>query len=162
VTKELIFSVDLDSTLADTRHRQHMLDRVNGSDWDAYALACAEDVLVNSVAALVRALAQSMEVHYVSGRSEVAYDLTYAWLKRHDLPVDGLWLDNGEGGNYEDHVAYKLARVRQVEQETGKRVALHIDDWATVADRFERAGIPCLCVRTPTEMTELLEGVVLT
>ena len=41
---------------------------------------------------------------------------------------------------------------------TGKKVVLHVDDWAGLAVAFEEAGIPTICVRAPYEIRDLVSG----
>lgn len=155
-----IVTVDLDSTLCDTGHRHRLIDRENGTDWNAYSLACSDDGLVIATATLIRLLATSHEIHYVSGRTVVAHYATWKWLCSHNLPVDGLWMDETPNGDhyatYGGHAQYKLARIREVEEATGLNVVLHVDDWAEVKVALEAAGIPCLCVRTPQEIAALV------
>lgn len=157
-----VVTVDLDSTLCDTGHRHRLIDRANGTDWGAYSLACSDDSLIEGTAVLIRIVAASHEIHYVSGRAEIAREATLAWLKKHDLPVDGLWMDDSSDSDhvrvYGSHSAYKVARVKHVEDATRKKVVLHIDDWAEVKVALEKNGIPCLCVRTPQEVVALVSG----
>lgn len=153
-----IVTCDLDSTLADTRHRHQMIDRIAGTDWQAYAKACGADGVVIGAAALVRALAPTHEIHYVTGRPFSAYPETMEWLTRHHLPVDGLWMDPSDGVDYAtamDHATYKLGMIRRVERHTQRGVIFHLDDWALVRVVLEEHGIPCLCVRTPQEVAAL-------
>lgn len=157
--KRKAVTVDLDSTLCDTGHRHRLIDRVNGTDWNAYSLACSDDSLIVATETMIRIYAEAgYEIHYVTGRSHVAYDATVAWLRSHNLPIHGLWMDDTEDNDHiathGSHGAYKVSRVQQVAREVGE-VVLHIDDWAEVKVMLEEAGIPCLCVRTPQEVTEL-------
>lgn len=161
-TRRTILTVDLDSTLCDTGHRQATITRDGTMDWDAYSLACSDDVLIQPTETMIRVFKDAgHEIHYVSGRTIAALDKTSEWLDRHNLPVDGLWLDDTPGGDhfayYGGHAAYKVARVKQVEIRTGGKVIMHIDDWAEVKVALEDAGIPCLCVRTPQEVAELVK-----
>jgi hypothetical protein len=155
-----IITCDIDSTLADTGHRHHMIDRVNGTDWDAYSKACVSDAPVISLIALVRILvAAGCEVHALSGRKVSAMPHTVAWFQQEDVPIETFWLDETDGGAYAstlDHARYKLQRIKDVERLTGKKVLLHIDDWATVAVVLTEAGYPTVCVRTPQEIKELV------
>lgn len=157
-----IVTVDLDSTLCNTGHRHHMIDRENGTDWNAYSLACVEDLPLAGMIETVRLLAKirDVEVHALSGRSVVALEATRQWFAKHDVPIEHIWLDeNTEGWSSQfTHAEYKLHRLRQIEDETNKRVRLHFDDWAEVAHHLEENGIPCVCVRTPQEIEELVSG----
>lgn len=161
--KTHIVTCDLDSTLCDTGHRHRLIDRVNGTDWDAYSLACVGDAVVEPTRVLVWMLAKAgYEIHYVSGRTQAAFEQTRQWLTENmGFPEDGLWMDNTPGGDhfatFGGHAEYKLARLREVEAATKKKIALHLDDWAEVKVTLEDAGIPCLCVRTPQEVVALVE-----
>lgn len=156
-----IATIDLDSTLCDTGHRHKLIDRVNGTDWDAYSKACVDDDLIEATAVLVRILHVTHDIHYVTGRTIASEAETREFLKKHDLPVDGLWMDDTPGGDhfaaYGGHAQYKTARVKHVEEATGQKVVLHVDDWAEVKVALEEAGIPCMCVRTPQEVIALME-----
>lgn len=155
-----IITCDLDSTLADTGHRHSMIDRENGTDWDAYSQACVNDVPINAMVVLVRLLvAAGCEVHALSGRKASALPHTVEWFQKHDVPISTFWLDETDEGDYAgpvDHARYKLHRIHEVEAITGQKVILHVDDWATVAVVLEREGYPTICVRTPQEIKSLV------
>lgn len=161
-----LVTVDLDSTLADTTHRHHLIDRVNGTDWIKYAAACVDDAPILATVALIKLLAAcGVKIVYVTGRDESSRGLTLEWFDKCDLPCDGLYMDDESGGATYRHSVYKLKRVQEVisspEWENEKHW-FHIDDWPDVKVALEDAGIPCLCVRTPEEielfMTEQREG----
>ncbi len=159
--KEII-TFDLDSTLADTGHRHSLIDRENGTDWNAYSLACSDDTPIAGMVETVRLFAKipGIEVHALSGRASVALENTRLWFARHGIPIEHIWLDEDPKGWSDKftHAEYKLHRLRQIERVTGKRVRLHFDDWATVASVLEKNGVPCVCVRTPQEIEELVNG----
>lgn len=154
-----IVTVDLDSCMADTAHRQHMIDRENGTDWHAYSAACADDTPVTALVTLVQLLSQTgVEVHALSGRKASALPQTVLWFDKHEIPVEHFWLDETDVGDYvpgRTHEDYKIKRLREIEEITKKKVILHVDDWAKVAVKFEANGIPVLCVRTPQEIKSL-------
>lgn len=155
-----IVTVDLDSTLCDTEHRFGLINREGGTDWHAYSAACVDDAPVEGIVRLVTLLHRAgLEVHALSGRKATAQDATVEWLNRHGVPIDHVWLDESDSGDYDTwhaHVDYKLARLREIEKLTGKKVVLHVDDWAGVAAAFEEAGIPTICVRTPFEIRDMV------
>lgn len=149
-----IITVDLDSTLCDTRHRHGLIDRINGTDWAAYSKACVNDAPVEATVLLVKRLhTEHTAIHFLSGRDACAREETLDWLYKHALPVDGLWMD--EGGDhvteFGGHAQYKLARIKEIEAVTGLNVVLHIDDWVGVRNHLAENGIPCICVRAPHE-----------
>lgn len=156
-----LVTVDLDSTLCNTGHRHHLIDRVNGTDWDAYSLACVDDTPLLGMVQTVKLLSRldSIEVHALSGRGEIAAQHTMDWFQKHGVPIPKVHLARHGNKNYHPdwtHADYKLARLREVEKETGMKVILHFDDYAEVAVKLEENGIPCVCVRTPQDIEELV------
>lgn len=158
-----IVTWDLDSTMADTTHRQHLITRLpdgrptDDMDWIAYAMACAKDAIVGASFRLAHLLAAHYEIHYLTGRPAQSRDLTSAWIKEQGLPMDGLWMDEDgiHGSSRGSHAQYKLNKIRHIEAETGQEVLLHVDDWASVKVLLEANDIPCICVRTPDEVLQL-------
>lgn len=166
MTLPALVTFDLDSTICDTGHRHHLIDREKGTDWNAYSLACVDDTPVLGVVALVRLLSMvpGIELHGLSARNAVAKPETVAWLLKHDVPLKDVWLDDGVSVDYHvgyTHADYKLERLRQVEAKLGLKCVLHVDDYASVAHTFNEAGVPCVGVRTPQEILEMVaEGTV--
>lgn len=160
--KKSLITFDLDSTLCDTGHRHHMIDRVNGTDWKAYSLACVDDAPVAGLVLVARLLASlpNVAVHGLSARNGVAALQTAAWMRKHGVPLKEIHLDPGESVDYTadyTHAMYKYERLRQVEEQTGLKCILHFDDYAEVAAEFAKHDIPVVCVRTPQEIAELAE-----
>src|SRR5262245_60208704 len=88
--KDVVF-FDLDSTLADTTHRQHLIDdaRARGEepDWEAYSLMCSEDVPFPGPVQLARMLSWSgYFIVILSGRAEAAMAQTVRWLYENEVP----------------------------------------------------------------------------
>lgn len=137
----LEITVDLDSTIADTRHRRGVIEQFtqNGLpiDWTVYAQACAEDV-VTPFGRLLLGLQGLIRWHVVSGRSEGARDATEFWLAKHGFFPYSINLENGETEAHTTlgHSVWKARRVMEV-AEQHPRVSLHVDDWAQVADILE-------------------------
>lgn len=144
-----LVTFDLDSTLADTRQRHHLINPDGVStDWRAYSMACANDEPVEAVFMLARALqAAGHALWIVSARDEAARDLTTHWLIYNGLEPDGIILDNHEhlGG----HDSYKLAMIRDLERYTGLPHMLHVDDYPPVAERLRASGYHCVTVTAP-------------
>lgn len=155
-----LVTIDLDSTIADTGHRHHLIDRENGTDWDAYSAECVNDLPMEGMITLVKILvSHGVEVHALSGRKHSALAMTVAWFQQHDIPVTQFWLDESGEGDYVNgrtHKDYKLERALEVQKITGKKIRLHFDDHPTVADTFSKAGIPTVCVSTPQYIEEVL------
>lgn len=160
--KSPIITVDLDSTLYDTTHRHHLIDRENGTDWHAYSAACVDDTVIEGTRQLVfMAASAGTHVHYVTGRTESAREVTMTKLKSDGLPISNecLWMDDTETADhimeFGSHARYKVHRIFDVIRETKATHLFHIDDYAEVAIECTKAGLACICVRTPHEILEL-------
>lgn len=157
----ILVTCDLDSTLCDTGHRQKLIDRENGTDWEKYSLQCADDIPVMGMVKVLQLLALNPDVLIVglSARMGVAEQASLDWMITHGVPIERVFLDTGEIRQYDasyTHADYKLARLRQVEDIMGMKVALHFDDYAEVAHTFNAAGVPTVCVRTPQDIEEIV------
>lgn len=147
--KEIV-TFDLDSTLADTQHRQHMINRDGGAtDWAAYAQECYKDKPVVSVVLMLHALSERYDIWIVSARDGSARERTQHWLASYGIHPKGMILDDGTIEHTPSHGHYKLAAVELIEEMTGQKVAMHVDDWAQVAWTFQQAGRYCLCLTPP-------------
>lgn len=150
--KRSIVTFDLDSTLADTRHRHHMI-KPEGTDWKAYSLACRDDAPIWPAINMLRAFAASHDIWIISGRDHAAYDMTMDWLYRHLIEPAGVILQTRWAAHvYPDHLDYKLAMVDRVEQHTAQQVVLHVDDWPPVVKHLLAHGRDAVCISSPQHL----------
>ena len=85
---------DVDGTLAefDADKLGHLVHGVE-KHWDDFHDAMSEAPLIAPVAKLMRRLKESGETIVIcSGRPRRWADHTIAWLRKHDLPFDGVYL----------------------------------------------------------------------
>lgn len=142
--------VDLDSTLADTRHRHHRTPTEDPTQtWTDYAMHCADDTPMVATVRLVEMLEQAgYDIHIVSFRDISALELTEAWLEKHKIPyreltLKGVDVDQGTLGNHDD---YKALAVQKLLDE-GRHVALVLDDWPGVRKAvWDKCKVPVLIV----------------
>jgi hypothetical protein len=151
---------DLDSTVADTRHRWHLSPMVNpAATWGDYSSACAGDRVLPGTAARMRLDWREHQVHINTGRSAVALVHTETWLNRPDV-VRGSWdflrmrpADDDDTPNGELKVRY----IREV-QARGIDVVLAYEDWGPAAEYiYAETGVPVLGINPfyPEEETAL-------
>ena len=140
-----VVSFDFDSTLSDTRHRQHKIDRVNGTDWAAYGLMCVDDP-VGPAYPLAKFFSDyNIPWIIVSGRAEEARAVSEAWLEKYELyPVQIFLSDHRHAGM--DHAAWKALRLQQIQKKHGFEIAFHVEDMSSVAVAAEAIGIPTMLV----------------
>lgn len=136
---------DLDSTLADTRHRHHRSPHNDPeATWENYGALCADDTLIEGTAALLRLLHRNgHSIHILSGRGVNHQSATVTWLHTHRVPFDQIRLHCK--GDLEDLVEYKVGYCREL-QRKGRKVVLAIEDWPTICEAFEAQGVPAVCV----------------
>lgn len=145
-----VVTVDLDSTLCDTRHRQLMLpppEQRKDYDWTSYSLLCANDSPIQGAVRLLELLAPTHEIIILSARTNKSLELTSAWLKEH-LSIKPLAILLQEFEHFLGHAEYKPYRIQQL-QRSGFDVRLHIDDWYEVETALEPLGVPTLVVFPP-------------
>ncbi|GGZ06107.1 hypothetical protein [Streptomyces nitrosporeus] len=133
---------DLDGTVADSRHRQHLLEG-RRRDWAAFFAAAAADPPLAEGVELARSHAKECEVVYLTGRPERCRRDTLAWLERHGLPRGPVRMRRNDDRRPARHtkldVLRELARTREV------RVL--VDDDELVCDAAERAGFTVVRAR---------------
>jgi hypothetical protein len=148
-TPAVIF--DRDGTLASvayiapaTRNRQ---------DWAAFNAALPFDAPVPVVAALLRSIRPGVKRIVTSGRMAGDYrgdyrrwGLMWSWLRKHDLPVDLLYMRNG-GDTRSDSVVKLEMYERRISPYYDVRYV--IDDRQQVVDMWRSLGLPVLQVKDP-------------
>lgn len=144
-----IVTFDLDSTLADTRHRHHLIKPDGNTDWEAYAHACPEDTLIAPVFMMWNAFwAAGFTCAIVTIRNVSTYDKTMEWLLTNGISPAALVMGTDADAT-SDHGEAKVKGIKMAEGELRGRVVLHVDDYAPVAEALAPYGIPCLVVTSP-------------
>lgn len=107
----MILVFDLDGTLADNRHREHLLAG-ESPQWDAFFEACDQDKLVVPIANI----AQCMWVHghrivVLTGRPESVRNKTSMWLTDNGVPYHKLLMR--PDGDYRPSTDLKRALLQE-------------------------------------------------
>lgn len=128
--------VDLDGTLCDDAHRQHLVP-----DWDDYHSQCKNDWLHEDIHSLIHAMRINHCVILLTGRTEKFKDMTKDWLKRHGVVWHSLFMrpDN----NREPNAFYKQG-VYEEHIEPNYNVTFALDDNKSVIEMWRRLGITAL------------------
>ena len=145
---EHVILVDLDNTLCDTRHREHLIPkrRAPGA-FDEYCMACKDDPPIEWVCNIVRHLQGGTAVLILSGREECARTLTALWLHRHGIwPVSIILRQPGDD---RPNPAIKAAVIDDL-LKAGIEIDFILDDHPAVLAAGSDRGIPGLLVCTPT------------
>lgn len=145
-----VIAWDLDSTLANTLHRQPFIKKIKAGEatWQDYAMLAADDEPIRGAVALLRMLSGACFPQVViTGRNDCARTLTWDWFDRHQVPVHRLYMrpdgDRTPNGEYKVQTLHRLARY-------GYNVRLFVEDWDVVADKIRiETGIPVLVLKAP-------------
>lgn len=149
VDKYPVVVCDLDGTLCDATHRNHMLLN-KPVDWEAYCQACDLDLPILATKALLQSLASHIGVIYLTGRKITSWSKTLRWLRDHDM----VGRDQGElimrpHGDHRPNEDFKLDQVRRLRDKY--EVLFVIDDHPKVAEKIMGAlGVPVLQVVSPS------------
>ena len=139
------FIFDLDSTLADTRHRHKFADKVKAGEatWEQYSKMCVDDVPYPGVVKLAQTLSKLGKIIILTGRDNVAHDETVQQLKDFGVVYNVLRMrsPNDPYGS----VDYKVGIIKEW-LALGFEIELVVEDWPPIIDALEALGVPCLCV----------------
>ncbi|AEM24796.1 polynucleotide kinase [Cronobacter phage ESP2949-1] len=134
---------DLDGTLACGKHRLHLLptkDLHLTESWTEFNLACADDALIEANAALAEALwYQDYEVIILTGRSDIARDLTVVWLDKHGIYHDRLIMRR-----HDDNRKDTIIKEEELRRIGLDRILLCVDDRLDVARHLRSLGLTVL------------------
>lgn len=127
--------VDIDGTLALRTER-------GPYDWESAGSDAPNEAVVTTVQALVRHPAVGAIIA-LSGRHEIAREITSQWLTKHDIPFDEL-LMRANGDYRSDDVVKEEIFRRHIEPRY--RVVAVIDDRDQVVKMWRRIGLICFQV----------------
>jgi len=135
---------DVDGTLAefDAAKLGHLVHGVE-KQWDAFHMAMADAPPIAPIAKLMRRLKQSGETIVIcSGRPDGWAEHTIAWLHKHELPFDGVYLRAKDQDAASDPDVKRQALAQM--QADGLAPWLVIDDRSSVVDAWRAEGLACL------------------
>jgi hypothetical protein len=155
MVKDIVI-VDLDGTLCDSRHREHL---AQNKQWDDFHAKAGHDNPNEDVFQIVRLLSTGVykpmpniegafgagfyQVVGVTGRPEKYRGATFAWLERWGVMLDDVLMRPDM--NFDPDVIVKPAIFR--EKYTIERVLFALEDRDVMVDAWRGLGIPCWQVR---------------
>ncbi len=137
-----VIIVDLDGTLADGTHRLHLMPPMELRDkthcWDEFNLAAGGDAPIQDTIDIVNALYDSYTIVILTGRCDVAQDITIDWLEEHEVYYDDLIMR--ESGDHRTDVTIKEEVLRSIGLEN---IVACYDDLPHVVDHIRELGLTC-------------------
>jgi hypothetical protein len=131
---------DLDGTLAVIDHRLHHV-RNGKRDWDSFFAGIGDDALAQPIARILDALVDDAAILLCSGRPEKCRAATVAWLEKHELAYDALYM-RADGDHRPDHVV--KSQILDGILADGFEPFVVIDDRQSVVDMWRERGLACL------------------
>lgn len=135
---------DVDGTLAefDAERLGHLVHGVE-KHWDDFHDAMADAALITPIAKLMHRLKESGETILIcSGRPKGWAAHTIAWLRKHNLPFDGIYLRAEDQDEAPDPEVKR--RALQEMKADGYSPWLVIDDRTSVVEAWRGEGLVCL------------------
>jgi hypothetical protein len=138
--------VDIDGTLADNSHRQHHLNHGDydcvKNDWAAFFAGIPDDKPITPVVEVVDALRLAgWPIVLATGRSETNRAATQAWLEKHGIVYDELYMRAADC--YRQDAIVKSEMLDRILAD-GWDPLLVIDDRQSVVDMWRSRGLVCL------------------
>jgi hypothetical protein len=136
---------DIDGTLMDTTHRQHLIDGTTiPKDWPAFYAACDQDPPIPHMVGLLHAISAENDVLFITGRTEDVREKTLESFRKHI----GKWAAKGEdlymrpSGDYRADTIVKSELMDQIIA-AGWTPIMVFEDRASVVQMWRDRGIPC-------------------
>ncbi|SDL21783.1 hypothetical protein SAMN04488074_109302 [Lentzea albidocapillata subsp. violacea] len=130
--------LDIDGTVADVRHRLHLLDSDSPSKWADFFDAAGDDEVLPQGAELAHKLAADHDIVWLTGRPARIMELTRRWLAEQGLPPGALLMQR-EGDKRPARVV-KLERIQELQYR--HTVVMIVDDDPRVVRHLREAGLP--------------------
>ncbi len=145
--------LDLDGTLSDASHRQHLVDREacemagRRPDWRAFYAACGNDKPMLHTIAVAKALhVAGNELWLFSGRSDEVEAQTMFWLAHHGINQLFTSIRMRPEGDYTPDDVLKMRWYDAMSAEDRARLMLVFDDRDRMVKAWRSHGIPCFQV----------------
>lgn len=134
---------DIHGTLSDFTHRLKFIKHFQ-PDWDQWNRELTADLPVKNIISLLH-LAQKARwcIILVTGTPEKYHSILSAWLRRHGVPFDALFMR--KDGDYRSDVDVKLDMYH--EHFAAHDINLVLEDRDKVVELWRSLGLACMQVR---------------
>ena len=135
--------IDLDGTLCDNSHRQHLYDKEH-KDWKLINAESKYDVPNDWCMEIVQLFGMNgYKIIFLTGRSAHAWDVTHEWLTRHvGFGIDWQLMMRAKQDQRPDTAC--KTEIFQKDILPHYDVLYAIDDRRPVVDMWRDLGVPCL------------------
>lgn len=141
--------MDIDGTLANAEHRVHLISDwspdglLQSKNWPEFLARAVDDTVNEEIRALNNAMYGIAQIFVVTGRSEDSRDMTVAWLKKHGITYDRLYMR--PTGDYREDCQVKSEVLDQILAED-RKILFAVEDRKRVTAMWRARGVRCLQV----------------
>jgi predicted kinase len=133
--------VDVDNTLSDANHREHLLEKTDTKkpNWPAFFNAMGEDPLNSWCKDLMKRYREDHIIILNSGRPDSYRNITEEWLKKYNVPYDHLFMRHRSDSRKDDIVKellYDFEVLTRVDS-----VTFWVDDRLSVINKIRSRGV---------------------
>lgn len=133
--------IDIDNTLSDATHRQHHLHNDKGARWDKFFAEMDKDPINLWCETLIEGMHEKYKVVICSGRPDNYKAITEAWLNKHAVPYDALFMRSANDSRKDSIVKEQLF---EFEVKTRFDLLFAVDDRKQVIDQMRSHGVVVL------------------
>lgn len=131
---------DIDGTIADLTHRRHFVSS-KPKNWPAFAAGIMDDTPIEHIIDVLRMYhARGDAIILCSGREAASRDKTIAWLDKHSIPFNALYMRPTKDYRADDIVKEEL--LDQILAD-GYSPYMIYDDRDRLIKMWRRRGYPC-------------------
>lgn len=131
---------DIDGTLADNSHRQHLV-QTRPKNWKAYNELMHLDAPVYKIIRLINIFRESHSIILCTGRNISYRQTTTRWLNRYNIRWEELYMRPDNDFRADDVIKEEM--LKQI-REAGYDPEYAIDDRNSVVAMWRRNGLICL------------------
>ena len=137
--------VDLDTTLADNTHREHL---AQAKQWDAFHAAMGGDGVYDDVYQLITGLEEAnFGIVFLTAREEKYRSKTIAWLDSRVYGVGDELIMRDRPHNEESAGDFKLRKLQELEKLRGSKPVFCLEDQMNITLKLRAAGFSVFNVR---------------
>jgi len=136
---------DLDGTLANGKHRNHLVPKPEDAHstyaWDEHNLESINDTPIQDTIDVCNMIPAGLDIVVLTGRCEMARDITERWLCKHQVAYDKLIMRGRE-----DHRPDTLYKEEELLNLGLDNILCCYDDLEHVATMMRGLGLTCYLV----------------
>jgi FMN phosphatase YigB (HAD superfamily) len=140
--KRDVIIVDLDGTLCNSSHRDHLAQQ---KLWDEFNASASADEPWEDVAVVIKAMQlQGFKIYGLTGRSHKWHTLTVGWLIRNGVHLDALMMRPEDDYTSDHDLKPKMLAAMFGDIENAKgRVLFILEDRDKVVEAWRNLGFRC-------------------